>query len=73
MSNNSRPIIVQYQQNDASVESENYLRNKRWIIGRANHLQQTIKEQYRQLESNQNQLSDQLMALKNELRELISK
>ena len=47
---NLRPIIVRHKQNDACLETANYLRNKRWIVSTAQALRQEIQEHYQTLE-----------------------
>ena len=66
---NFRPILVQHRQNDASVETENYLRNKRWVIGNVQSLQRQIREQYRILE--QTDLDRRVLELKRKLKQAV--
>ena len=70
---NKKPIIIQYQQNDASVETENYLRNKRFIIGNIQNLQQSIQEGYKTMETSSSEMTQKANTVKNRLNELLEK
>lgn len=60
MLNKNRPIIIRYRQNDASVEAENYLKRKNWLIQVLQQLHRDIKFQQQLFESINNELTERI-------------